>query len=88
MQTLMLQFKCQGSAPSVDEVCRLFNLAVDEIDPQFGVIATDPAEGVYTVLVATEARERVEAVLATRPSDPAEGVFANPRIEPFGPPHD
>lgn len=86
MQTVMLQFKLHDSAPSVDEVRRLFNLDVDEIDNQFGVIATDPAEGIYTVLVDAKATERVEAVLATRPCDAAEGIFANPRIEPFGPP--
>ena len=82
----MLQFKQRGSAPTVDEVCRLFNLEADEIDRQFGVIATDQAEGIYTVLVAARASERIKAVLATRPRAPAEGIFANPRIEPFGPP--
>jgi hypothetical protein len=86
MQTVMLQFKHKGSAPSVDEVCRLFNLKADEIDTQFGVITTDPAEGIFTVLVAAKASERVNAVLATRPPNPAEGIFANPRIEPFGQP--
>lgn len=84
METVMLQFKHQGSAPSVDEVRRLFDLEADEIDTQFGIIATDPTEGLYTVLVAAKASERIETMLATRPRDPAEGIFANPRIEPFG----
>ncbi len=86
MQTVMLQFKHQGSAPSVDEVRRLFNLEADEIDTQFGVVATDPTEGLYTVLVAATASKRIEAVLNTRTRDAAEGIFANPRIEPFGTP--
>jgi hypothetical protein len=86
MQNVMLQFKHQGPAPFIDEVRRLFNLQVNEIDTQFGVIPTDPAEGIYTVLVAAKASERVKAVLASRPRNPAEGIFANPRIEPFGPP--
>ena len=86
METVMLQFKHQGSTPSVDEVRRLFNLSADEIDSQFGIIATDPAEGIYTVLVAAGASDRIEVVLASRPRDPAEGIFSNPRIEPFGPP--
>jgi hypothetical protein len=88
LQTVMLQFKHPGSPPSVDEVCRLFNLKPDEVDIQFGIIATDPAGGLYTVLIDAKARKRVEATLATRPRDPAEGIFANPRIEPFGPPED
>lgn len=86
METVMLQFKHPGSAPSLDEVRRLFKLEPDEIDAQFGVVATDPSQGLYTVLVAAKARKRVEAVLDARPRDPAEGIFANPRIEPFGPP--
>ncbi len=82
----MLQFKQPGPTPSMDDVRRLFNFKAGEIDPDFGVIATGPTEGIYTVLVDANASKRIEAVLATRPPDPAEGIFANPRIEPFGPP--
>ncbi len=82
----MLQFKHPGEAPSLDEVRGLFGLGADEIDAQFDVIATDPAGGLYTVLVAVSARGRIESVLAARPRDPAEGLFANPRIEPISPP--
>jgi hypothetical protein len=84
MQTVMLQFKHQGPAPLIDDVCRMFGLRINEIDSQFGVIATDPTEGIYTVLVAAKASKRVEAILATRSPNPAEGIFANPRIEPLG----
>lgn len=86
METVMLQFKHQGSAPSIDEVRRLFDLKPNEIDTQFGVRASDPTSGLYTVLIDAKANKRVEASLAARPSDPAEGVFSNPKIEPFGPP--
>jgi hypothetical protein len=86
--TVMLQFKHEGLPPSVDEVRRLFDLKSEDIDTQFGVIATDPAKGIYTVLIDAKTRKRVEAVLATRPHDPTEGIFANPRIEPFGPPEE
>lgn len=88
MQTIMLQFKHQGSTPSIDEVRRLFNLKTDEIDPKFGVVATDLAKSIYTVLVDSKASERIKSVISTRPHDPAEGIFANPRIEPFGPPEE
>lgn len=88
MQTVMLQFKHQGSKPTVDEVSSVFDLKSDEIDTQFGVIATDPENGIYTVLIDAQASKRVEAVLATRPHDPAEGIFGNPRIEAFGPPEE
>ncbi|MDX1998048.1 MAG: hypothetical protein SF066_10050 [Thermoanaerobaculia bacterium] len=86
MDSLMLQFRHRGPTPGVDEVRRLFDLKEAELDPDFGIIATDPGAGLYTVLVAESASERVSAVLATRPPDPAEGLFGNPRIEPVGPP--
>lgn len=86
MQTMMLQFKHPGPPPTIDDVRQLFNLAASEIDSQFGVLPTDPSEGLYTVLVDVRASERIKAVLATRPHDPAEGLFANPRVEPFGSP--
>jgi hypothetical protein len=86
MQTMMLQFKHPGPPPTIDDVRRLFNLTAEEIDSQFGVLPTDPSEGLYTVLVDVRASERIKAALATRPHDPAEGIFANPPIEPFGPP--
>lgn len=88
METVMLQFKHQGQPPTVDDVRRLFNLDVDEIDQNFAVVGTDPSQGIYTVLIAATAAERVQAVLATRPGDPAEGIFSNPGIEPLGPPVD
>lgn len=86
MASVMLQFVHHGPAPSLEQVRRLFNLKKDEIDPDFGVITTDPSRGLYTVLIDSKATPRVEAILATRPPDPAEGIFANPPIEPFGPP--
>src|SRR5438093_8298158 len=42
METMLLQIRHRGSAPSVDDVRRLFNLKTNEIDTSFGVVATDP----------------------------------------------
>lgn len=86
MQSVLVQFKHDGPAPTVAEVRRLFNLKDDEVDDQFGVVAIDPDEHLYATLVAVNASGRVESALAGRPRDPAEGVFSNPTIEPFGPP--
>ncbi|WP_086618962.1 hypothetical protein [Erythrobacter tepidarius] len=88
MDTVMLQFRHRGMAPGLDEVAALFGLAPGEIDATFGVIATDPAEGLYTVRIDVRGADRVRAALAQRPADPAEGLFANPPIAPFGPPED
>ena len=86
MGTVMLQFKHAGRVPTIDDVCGMFQLSPHELDAKFGVLSTDPMEGLYAVLIDDAARSRVEAALAKRPPDPAEGIFANPTIEPFGPP--
>jgi hypothetical protein len=88
MEKVMFQFRHRGSAPTPARLCKLFDLKLNEIDPVFGVIATDPVDDLYTVLIDARATGRVESALASRPADPAEGVFANPRIEPLGPPDD
>lgn len=85
METVMLQFRQEGPAPTLDDVARTFDLAPEELDAQFGVIATDPTDGLYTVLISAEATERVGAVLASRSDDPAEGIFSNTRVEPTTP---
>lgn len=86
MSTAMLQFRHRGGAPSIDSICALFNLGPEEIDAEFGVIATDAEDDLYTVLVDAAAADRVEAALAHRDPDPAEGFFANPPVDPFDAP--
>jgi hypothetical protein len=86
MEAVLLQFKHPGAKPTIDDVIRLFDLQVSEVDVEFGIIATDPEAGLYTVLVASAAQNRVIAALARRQPDAAEGIFSNTRVEPFGPP--
>lgn len=86
MSTAMLQFRHRGGPPTPEEVCALFDLSPGELDTEFGVIATDPEDDLYTVLVDAAAASRVEAALAGREPDPAEGFFANPPVDPFDSP--
>jgi hypothetical protein len=65
---------------SVEQVRRRLGLSGDELDADFGVVELDPAQHRYAVLVDEEAAARVEGMPGV------EGPFANPRIEPFGPP--
>lgn len=86
MSGAMVQFRHRGpAAPTLAEVCERFGLNAEELDPVFGVIATDPEAGLYAVLVAETSTERVAKALASEDPDPSAGVFANPQIEPFGP---
>ena len=80
--TAMLQFHHPGAAPTIDEAQRLFGLTAGQLDADFGVLATDPDAGLFTVLVADEAMLLVRAALASRPPHVGEGLFGNVRIEP------
>ncbi|MBI3245045.1 MAG: hypothetical protein HYZ50_00885 [Deltaproteobacteria bacterium] len=72
----------QDGQPSLQAVRDKFGLTPEEIDEQFGVVAIDPDEHLYCVLLEEA------AVLRIHGSDHAaasliEGPFANPAIEPF-----
>jgi hypothetical protein len=80
MPRVLVTLRLDPEQASLPEVRRLLGLAKDEVDPAFGVVNISPAEHRYTILVDEAAAARI----ADAP--PVEGVFGNPRIEPFGPP--
>ncbi len=77
MDKVVVQFRSPTPNPSVEAAAARLGIAPTDIDPEFGVIQTDPVAGHYTVLVAAAAAARAAAALAGS-DDPAEGVFANP----------
>jgi hypothetical protein len=86
MSRSMVQFRYQGGTPSLAEAATALGLEPEALDPEFGVIATDPADNLYVVRVSAEDAERSNVAGAT--GDGSEGVFSDPRIAPFGPPED
>jgi hypothetical protein len=80
MPRVMVTLRLDPEQASLPEVRRLLDLADDEVDPAFGVVNISPAEHLYTILVDEAAAARVAGAPAV------EGVFGNPRIEPYGPP--
>jgi hypothetical protein len=52
---------------------------------EFGIISIDPEADLYCILVDKAAVERVQNLSVEKKED-IEGPFANPPIEPFGPP--
>jgi hypothetical protein len=80
MAKVMVTLRLEPQQASLPEVRRLLGLAPEEVDPGFGVVNISPAEHLYTILVEEQAAARVGD------ADQVEGVFSNPRIEPFGPP--
>jgi hypothetical protein len=80
MARVMVSLRLDPEQASLPEVRRLLGLAPEEVDAGFGVVNIDPAEHLYTILVDEPAAARV------RDAAPVQGVFGNPRIEPYGPP--
>jgi hypothetical protein len=78
MARVMVTLRLDPARASLPEVLGLLSLAPGEVDPGFGVVAIDPAEHLYTILVDEGAAARI----ADAPQ--VEGVFGNPRIEGFG----
>jgi hypothetical protein len=80
MPRVMVTLRLDPGQATLPEVRRLLDLADEEVDPGFGVVNISPAEHLYTILVDEAAAARVAG------APQVEGVFGNPRIEPFGPP--
>ena len=76
----MVTLRLDPDRATLPEVRELLGLAPEEVDPAFGLVNISPAEHLYTILVDEPAATRVAG------APEVEGVFANPRIESFGPP--
>lgn len=85
MAKLLINLTWEGNKPSIDEVIQKYGLSPDEIDLEFGVMVIDPQEYLYCILVEESALERLGGITG-EPPEGLEGPFANPPIEPFGPP--
>jgi hypothetical protein len=85
MNGVLFQFRHPGGAPTLEQVRAEYGLGPNEVDATFGVIATDSADHLYTVLVDASATARIDARLRAtgRANDPAVGVFSNPNVEPM-----
>ena len=81
----MVQFEHPGLAPSLADAAARLGVPVAALDPGFGVIATSPAEHLYTVLVA---QPHAAAAGAAVGGGTGTGTFSNPPIDTFGPPED
>ncbi|GHG87618.1 hypothetical protein [Streptomyces lanatus] len=77
--TVLISVTLWPGATLRDAVRRL-RLAEDEVDTAYGLVLVDPARHLYALLVTQSAGERLRGIPG------AGGPYANPRIEPFGPP--
>jgi hypothetical protein len=82
MTKLMVSIQWPQGAPTLAEIQKMFSLADDEVDREFGLIEVDPAEHIFTFMV----EEASAAKVRSGPGWTVSGPFSNPSIEPFGPP--
>lgn len=80
MSKLLFTLVRPPAEATLEAVRRDLELSGEEIDADYGLVSIEPSENRYAILVDASASTRLE-------SQPGvEGPFANPRIEPFGPP--
>lgn len=83
MTTYAMYMCTTVGVPSLEEVADQIGIGADNLDPHFGVVPIQPLDdGAWRVAV------RIDQRLATDLAETAlvEGPFADPPIEPAGPP--
>ena len=86
MGKVMVTIRSAGPAPTLEQVRARYDLAEGDLDERFGVVEIAPGQGLYTVLVEESAAAMITGGGAGDGEWEVSGPFANPRIEPFGPP--
>jgi hypothetical protein len=77
---VMMPVHKSDGAPSLAEAASELGISVADIDQQFGVVAINPAQGLYAVQV-----KESSVGSADRGGEPYRGPYSNPKIAPFGP---
>jgi hypothetical protein len=77
---LMLTVKLDPERATLEDARERLGLEEGELDDDFGVVEIDPDQHQYAVLVDEKAAEQISGQPGVK------GPFANPPIEPFGPP--
>jgi len=80
MAMMMLTIELEPSEASLRAVRRKLQLEDYQIDANFGVVRLSPDGNQYAIMVDEDVVSRVTRKKGVK------GPFANPRIEPFGPP--
>ncbi len=80
MSKQMMTVKLAADQASPRGVREKLGLSAEELDDGFGVVNIDPEAELYAIMVEEEVAHRLTD------SPAVSGPFANPPIEPFGPP--
>lgn len=82
MAKIMMTIQSKSGPPSLEAVRTRYSLTANEIDPQFGVVEIDPADGTYVILI----EETATGKFTDSEDWKVQGPYSNPTIAPFGPP--
>lgn len=80
MSKVMMTITSPEGEPTVEGIIQRYDLDWDDIDRSFGVVAIDPADHAYTILVKSGAAAKIQPDQDWDISGP----YSNPKIEPFG----
>lgn len=64
----------------LQDAIRTYGLAPEEVDESYGLVLVDPEQGTHVLMVTEDTAARITGAAGAR------GPFANPKIEPYGPP--
>ena len=81
MPKVMMTFQSPRK-PTLDEIRKRYSLSESEVDSAFGVVEIDPDDNLYSIRVEAGSASKVDGNNAWGYSGP----YADPKIEPFGPP--
>lgn len=80
MATRLVTLHLDPASANMKSVRAKYGLIASDADEHFGVVCVSPSQNLYTILAEEEAANRIEGASGVA------GVFANPKIESFGPP--
>jgi hypothetical protein len=86
---VLVQLRLPDGPETLEAAAGRLGVKPDRLDAQYGVVPTDAADRLFCVMLDAKLSEKVTKHLSSAAGgkpDPAEGVFANVGIAPFGEP--